>query len=489
MSRVVQKEEQVSSNWECIEAIKRQDLRLDNLINEVKTTLVEFTMSLNATNLVVEESGRDMETLKRETNANLERLDRRMVETNGQRPPPSPNSKGMRPLWMGPRQVSRGPYVDHYFHAYEVPRHERVSTACFYLEGKSSKWRKLGWTAIEKEFLMQFGSSPTINHHGQLAKLRQESKVHSYIEEYRQLQTLVRGWSEEALKIKLKQPSKIQEAMRMAEILEESTNMEKGQSKEMGSEGICFKCGEIWGIRHKYRLRKVYMLVDERSEEEDDGYFVEFSSQEYNQEETKVNKNYKETELSLNTLMGTQKHTSMRVMAGIEIIEVPLLVDSGSTHNFINSTLVAKVGLNSIAIKPFEIKMASGDKMKCEGLVKEVKMNVQGVRVVTDLHILHLVELDVVLGNLWLKGLGRIVLDYKKRTMEFKLGFKKNRGGMLGHHTEKGQPSSPMGSCMPWINLAHTNYVITYYQQSVLGTWIFWVQFMNPKERITPYNS
>ena len=139
-----------------------------------------------------------------------------------------------------------------------------------------------------------------------------------------------------------------------------------------------------------------------------------------------MNKNYEEAELSLNTLMGTQKHTSMRVMTWIGTIEVLLLVDSGSTHNFINATLVAKVGLKPIAIEPFEVKMASEDKMKCEGLVKEVKMNVQGVRVVADLHILPLVELDIVLGNPWLKSFGRVVLDYNKRTMEFKLGSKKN---------------------------------------------------------------
>ncbi|KAG6660287.1 hypothetical protein CIPAW_03G095100 [Carya illinoinensis] len=318
-------------------------------------------MSLNATNRAVEESRRDIETLKRETNVSLERLERRMVETNGQRPPPSPNRQGHEVLvdgaetsvtgslrelpqnefrrggriennrvvverwipnidqptrthknrdyhergygvdhhkdrrgnWANDRRPKRpnvdfpkfndgDPYewldkVDHYFHTYKVPRRERVSTAYFYLEGKASKWwrwirdqyekdmRILGWTAFEKKFLMQFGSSPTINHHGQLAKLRQEGKVHSYIEEFRQLQTLVRGWSEEALvgafvdglkpwiakDVKLKQPSKIQEAMRIAEILEESTNMEKRQSKKMGSKvttplqtNVPWKCKE-----------------------------------------------------------------------------------------------------------------------------------------------------------------------------------------------------------------------------------------------------
>ena len=28
----------------------------------------------------------------------------------------------------------------HYFHVYEVPREERVDVACFFLDGRASKW-------------------------------------------------------------------------------------------------------------------------------------------------------------------------------------------------------------------------------------------------------------------------------------------------------------------------------------------------------------
>lgn len=101
--------------------------------------------------------------------------------------------------------------MDHYFYPYEVSRHEKVSMTRFYLYGKTNKWwkwirdqcekemKRLGWTNFEREFLMQFEPSSTINHHGQLAKLRQEGNVHSYIEEFKKLQTFVRYWFEEAL--------------------------------------------------------------------------------------------------------------------------------------------------------------------------------------------------------------------------------------------------------------------------------------------------
>ncbi|XP_042984723.1 uncharacterized protein LOC122313630 [Carya illinoinensis] len=378
--------------------------------------------------------------------------------------------------------------LEHYFRVYEVPREERVSTACFHLEGRASKWwrwlrdqydkeRKcLGWTAFEKEFLMQFGSSPIVNHHGQLAKLKQEGKVHHYIDEFRQLQTLVRGWSEEALigtfvdglkpwlakEIKLKQPTRLQEVMRMTEILEESTHIEKRHSKDMGSkfskplqtkipwkgkevEGsaskpkpyevkklsrekvqerikkdLCFKCGDKWS-----KAGQAYVLLeDETSEVEEDGH-VETTSEESEQEEAESSEPLEEAELSLNAISSVPRPTSMRVMAWVGKFEVTLLVDSGSTHNFINANTVTKIGLKPCAIEPFEVKVANGNKLRCEALVKEVKINVQGVRIVADLHMLALMGLDVVIGNAWLKGLGRVIHDYQNMTMEFKLGSKK----------------------------------------------------------------
>ncbi|KAK0573001.1 hypothetical protein LWI29_001682 [Acer saccharum] len=148
--------------------------------------------------------------------------------------------------------------VEHYFQAYEVARANRVSTACIYLDGKANSWwrwikaqyeqddRQMGWTAFEREFLTQWGPSPIVNHHGQLAKLKQEGRVSIYIEEFRRLQILVRGWLEESLlgtfieglkpwlvrELKLKRPQRLTKAMRMAEILKDSYYSDKKLFKE-----------------------------------------------------------------------------------------------------------------------------------------------------------------------------------------------------------------------------------------------------------------
>ncbi|KAK0580275.1 hypothetical protein LWI29_000190 [Acer saccharum] len=102
-----------------------------------------------------------------------------------------------------------------------------------------------------------------------------------------------------------------------------------------------------------------------------------------------------------------------------------MLVDSSSSHNFINANIVRKIGLREAAIEPFDVKVANREKLKCEEVVHEVKMNVQGVRIATDLHVLSLMGVDVVLSNAWLKSICKVVIDFDAMTMEFKLGGRK----------------------------------------------------------------
>lgn len=57
--------------------------------------------------------------------------------------------------------------------------------------------------------------------------------------------------------------------------------------------------------------------------------------------------------------------------------------------------------------------------------LEDVEMNMQEVRIVANLHILLSVGLDMVFGNTRLKSIGRVLINFKNMTMEFKLGGKK----------------------------------------------------------------
>ncbi|XP_038977863.1 uncharacterized protein LOC120108346 [Phoenix dactylifera] len=411
-----------------------------------------------------------------------------------------PQEKGMRkPKIDFPKFSGGDPYewmdkAEQYFDVYEVPRGDRVTLASFHLDGRASRWwrwirdlyekddKRLGWTAFVKEFMSQWEPSPVVNHHGQLAKLKQEGKVQAYIDEFRLLQTMVSGWSEEALlgtfldglkpwlskELKLKQPTRFQEAMRMAEILDQSYGPERRMTKEgshskatmplppkgpwKGKEeagrshkdrpqqikklsreelqdyvkkGLCFKCGDKWSRGHQCKSGQAFLL-DVGSDEEEATTEASEDDDEH-EDEGNYSPKEEEAELSLHALSGVQRPSTMRLMAWVGKHEVSLLVDSGSSHNFINSGIVRKVGLKGAAVEPFEVKVASGEKLRCEEVVRDVCMNIQGVRIKADLHILQLVGLDVVLGNAWLRSLDKVLTDYSTMTMEFKIGGQKKK--------------------------------------------------------------
>ncbi|KAI9156087.1 hypothetical protein LWI28_000296 [Acer negundo] len=246
------------------------------------------------------------------------------------------------------------------------------------------------------------------------------------LEEFHRLQILVKGWSEESLlgtfieglkpwlarEMKLKQPQRLTEAMRMAEILEDSYYSDKKPFKEC-SRSKNFKSEsnkDSWKGKGaiKDSSKKESKDVEKLTKKRDNDVISndEATSDEGELRVAELGESNCEAELSLNAMSRVSKPSIMRLMAWVGKFEVSMLVDSDSSNNFINANI-------------------------CEEVVHEVKMNVQGVRIAADLHVLSLVGVDVVLGNAWLKSIGKVVTDFDARTMEFKLGGRKRTWAAL----------------------------------------------------------
>ncbi|CAA0810810.1 Unknown protein, partial [Striga hermonthica] len=114
---------------------------------------------------------------------------------------------------------------------------------------------------------------------------------------------------------------------------------------------------------------------------------------------------------------------------------VIVLVDNGSSHNFINADLSQKLNLPTTKIKPFDVRVANGERLQCTKSFRNVSIKFQGVTIKADLYALPLVGPDVVLGVQWLEGLGKVTTDYRAGVMEFKSG---GRQVTLSTGTEKG---------------------------------------------------
>lgn len=70
-------------------------------------------------------------------------------------------------------------------------------------------------------------------------------------------------------------------------------------------------------------------------------------------------------EKSLNAIFGKSQVSTMKLYATIGTTEVLILIDGGSTHNFISDTLVHELKMPTKFINPFGVQIGNGDIIIC----------------------------------------------------------------------------------------------------------------------------
>ena len=96
-----------------------------------------------------------------------------------------------------------------------------------------------------------------------------------------------------------------------------------------------------------------------------------------------------------------------------------ILVDGGSTHNFVQQCLVESFGLLAQDTPTLRVLVGNGNKVQSTYVCRDVVVQVQGRAFMVDLHVLPLCGADVVLGVQWLKSLGPVLTDYNTLTMKW----------------------------------------------------------------------
>lgn len=80
-----------------------------------------------------------------------------------------------------------------------------------------------------------------------------------------------------------------------------------------------------------------------------------------------------------------------------------LLVDSGSTHNFISASFPQRIAAKPDQMPPVEVRVANGDRFICDKIVSGVQWWLQGHTFTTNMRLLELGAYDGVLGMDWLE--------------------------------------------------------------------------------------
>lgn len=133
----------------------------------------------------------------------------------------------------------------------------------------------------------------------------------------------------------------------------------------------------------------MYQLIVDASVEEE-GELPQSTFEEFQDCPEKLEEGEREVEsiplmLSLHALKGSQRHNTMRLTATIGQHEVIALVDSSSTHSFMDCHLLKR--LQVIVDQPcrLRVNVVNGVHLVTQGVCSTITWEVQGHRFTTDL--------------------------------------------------------------------------------------------------------
>ena len=97
------------------------------------------------------------------------------------------------------------------------------------------------------------------------------------------------------------------------------------------------------------------------------------------------------------------------------------LLDSGSSHSFARAQFTQLAGLPTMPMSPHRVKLANGEWIVADKMVKQLEWYCQGHTLVADMIVLDMHPYDAILGFDWLQRHSPMQCDWQLKTLEFKV--------------------------------------------------------------------
>jgi hypothetical protein len=123
--------------------------------------------------------------------------------------------------------------------------------------------------------------------------------------------------------------------------------------------------------------------------------------------------------ISLNDLTNFSSPQALKLISYIKHTKVIILVDSGSTHNFIHHCIAQETHCSIHAINNFQIMIANGGSMKCRWCCENVCLQIGDYYLKYHMFVIEMGGCEIVLGVDWLRSLGPILMDFNELNMQF----------------------------------------------------------------------
>ena len=396
--------------------------------------------------------------------------------------PPSPASRYHHLKLDVPRFDGHDPLgwifkISQFFDYQGIPELERLTIASFYMDGPALSWYQWmhrngffsSWPAMLQALESRFAPSFYDDPQGNLFKLQQTGSVTDYLTAFERLANRTIGIAPSSLlscfisglvpelrrEVQALRPISLPQAIELARLQEDklldrrrgprppphppspnptsafspspppgaltpktpsppSLPSPKLPIKRLSAEelavrrdqGLCYHCDDKWSPGHRCKSRLHLFIADEDILSPD-------PFPEPDPDPTLI------SQISLNAMEGSPTPQTFRLYGSIGHHRVIILVDGGSSHNFIQTRLARFLHLPTASTTPLRVMVGNGHTLDCDTVSPQITLTIQTHPFTLDLLHLPICGADIVLGVQWLKLLGPVTTDFATLTMSF----------------------------------------------------------------------
>jgi hypothetical protein len=162
--------------------------------------------------------------------------------------------------------------------------------------------------------------------------------------------------------------------------------------------GLCYNYDDKYFLGHKCKEQNIFMAISEDISEEDVETLLVSESPETTDITPPSDPPKVEPVISLNALNYFSAPQTLKLIGYIKHRKVIILVDSGSTHNFIHHHIAQETHCYIHAVNNFQIMITNGGSMKCGGHCKNVRLQIGDYHLKSHIFSINMGDCDIVLG-------------------------------------------------------------------------------------------
>jgi predicted aspartyl protease len=123
--------------------------------------------------------------------------------------------------------------------------------------------------------------------------------------------------------------------------------------------------------------------------------------------------------VSLHAITGIRREDTMQRWVVLNGQELLALLDTGSTHNFINCKAAQQCGVTLEPTPGCHVKVANGEPVFCQGVTRRAAIDIKREKFTIEAYAIPLDTFEIILGTAFLRTLRLVLWDLQDLCMAF----------------------------------------------------------------------